>query len=82
MTDYIPLNCNLHDHLEALATLRKQCQIVYRQDDNQCTETRDMIVDIYTKNKEEFVVLRAGEVIRLDALIKVDGISFIGFDST
>lgn len=76
-TDYIPLNCNLHDHLEALTTLRKQCYIVYQQDDGQRIETIDTIADVYTRNKEEFVVLRAGEVIRLDALIEVDRLSFI-----
>lgn len=80
MTDYIPLNCNLHDHLEALATLRKQCRIVYQQADGRRTETIDIIADVYTRNKEEFVVLGAGEVIRLDALIEVDGLPFIEFD--
>lgn len=81
MTDYIPLDCSLHDHLEALSTLCKRCQIVYQQADGQRTETVDTIADIYTKNKEEFVVLGGGKVIRLDALIKVNGLSFIGFDS-
>lgn len=80
MADYIPLNCNLHDHLEVLATLRKQCRIVYQRADGRRTETIDTIADVYTRNKEEFVVLRGGEVIRLDALIEVDGLSFIEFD--
>lgn len=80
MTDYIPLNCNLHDHLEALATLRKRCRIVYQQVDGQRAETIDTIADVYTRNKEEFALLGAGEVIRLDALIEVDGLSFIEFD--
>lgn len=76
MTDYIPINCNLHDHLEACATLRKRCEIIYQQADGRRIETVDIIADIYTRNKEEFAVLGAGEIIRLDALIEVDELSF------
>ncbi|QBQ53438.1 hypothetical protein [Nitrosococcus wardiae] len=73
MTDYVPINCNFHDHLEALATLRKQCRIVYQTADGKLIETFDTIADIYTKHKEEFAVLGSGEIIRLDTLKEVDG---------
>jgi Rho-binding antiterminator len=73
MSDYIPINCNLHDRLEALATLRKQCRIIYQTSEGKTVETLDTFTDIYTKNKEEFAVLDSGTLIRLDALLEVDG---------
>ncbi|BAW79881.1 hypothetical conserved protein [Candidatus Nitrosoglobus terrae] len=73
MTDYIPISCDLHDHLEILATFRKPCQIAYRTTHSEVVEILDTIVDIYTKNKEEFVLLDSGKSTRLDMLIKVDG---------
>jgi Rho-binding antiterminator len=76
MTDYVPISCDLHDRLEALATLRKRCQIVYRATNGETIETLNTIADIYTKNKEEFAVLGSGENIRLDMLIEVDGQSY------
>lgn len=73
MSNYVPINCNFHDHLEALATLRKQCRIVYQTPDGNIIETRDTIANLYTKNKEEFAVLGSGEIIRLDTIIEADG---------
>ncbi|ADE13648.1 conserved hypothetical protein [Nitrosococcus halophilus Nc 4] len=73
MTDYVPINCNCHDHLEALATLSKRCRIVYQTADGKIIETLDTIADIYTKHQEEFAVLGSGETIRLDTLKEVDG---------
>jgi Rho-binding antiterminator len=73
MPDYIPINCNLHDHLEALATLRKQCRILYQTPEGEIIEALDTLADIYTKNKEEFVRLGSGAIIRLDALLEVNG---------
>ncbi|ABA56745.1 hypothetical protein [Nitrosococcus oceani] len=77
MPDYIPINCNFHDQLEALATLRKQCHIFYQTMDGKIIETLDTITDIYTKNQEEFTVLGSGEIIRLDRLLEVDGQSYL-----
>ena len=76
MSDYIPINCNLHDRLEALATVRKQCQVIYQTSEGEIIETLDILADIYTENKEEFVKLGSGNIIRLDALLEVDGQSY------
>jgi Rho-binding antiterminator len=80
--DYVPINCNLHDRLEALATLRKRCRIVYQTADGEIIEALDTITDVYTKNKEEFATLGSGETTRLDMLIEVDGQSYTAMDST
>jgi len=76
MTDYVPISCDLHDRLEALATLRKRCQIIYQAAHNETIETFDTIADVYTKNEEEFAVLGSGKTIRLDRLVEVDGQSY------
>lgn len=81
MVDYVPINCNFHDHLEALATFHKQCQIVYQTADGKIIETLGTIADIYTKNKEEFTVLGSGKIIRLDRLLEADGQSRLKMDT-
>lgn len=71
--EYKPINCNYYDELEAIATLKKKVLVKYQEKD-QTLEAPDVrILDLYTKNKEEFVVLDNGRTIRLDYLIEVDG---------
>ncbi|CAB1277167.1 hypothetical protein [Candidatus Nitrosacidococcus tergens] len=76
MSNYIPINCDLHDRLEILATYGKFCSIIYQEKNGGCSEVNDKIVDIYTKNKEEFILLSSNQSIRLDRLITVDGQSY------
>ena len=71
---YVPINCSYYDELEAIATLRKKVTVEY-YDENGKEMSIDKvgIKDLYTKKKEEFVVLDNGMTLRLDYLIKVDG---------
>jgi Rho-binding antiterminator len=70
---YTPINCEFHDLLESLATLRKRTHIVFRNDEG-ATEQRDAtIVDIRVREGAEFVELDSGDSLRLDHLIEVDG---------
>lgn len=73
MTDYIPVDCDFHDELEALATLRQVCQITYRNADNQVVDVQGQIVDIYTADRAEFLKLKNGTEIRLDQIVSVNG---------
>jgi Rho-binding antiterminator len=72
-TDYRPINCNYYDELEAIATLRKRVPIIYESKNGPITVEGVGIRDLYTKDKEEFLVLTNGQTIRLDFLIEVDG---------
>lgn len=72
-TDYRPINCSYYDELEAIATLRKRVAVIYEGKQGQQKLEAVGIVNLYTKNKEEFVVLTNGQTIRLDHLISVDG---------
>ena len=71
--DYQPINCNFYDELTLLSMRKKSCEIVYRVSEQKITSMTGVIRDIYTKNKEEFIVLESGLTIRLDKLISVDG---------
>ncbi|MFT5368982.1 MAG: Rho-binding antiterminator [Candidatus Latescibacterota bacterium] len=77
MSDYIPISCSLHDELEAAATLRKLCDIVYRVDGEDRVVTGG-IADLYARNQIEYLLLDSGVEIRLDCLIQFNGKDFGG----
>ncbi len=73
MQPYRLIDCGFHDELEALATLRQTCQIVYHKEDG-VTETLDSrIVDVYAQAGADFIKLQNGTIIRADQLISVAG---------
>jgi Rho-binding antiterminator len=69
---YLPINCNSYDILLAKATLKTNCKISYTNEDGNVLQTEGVIIDVYTKVKEEFLQLNNGIIIRLDKLILVD----------
>jgi Rho-binding antiterminator len=69
-TPYTPIDCSMYDVLEALATLRRPAEIVYRDDDDAMVTTRDVIADVYSRENAEYVRLA---IVRLDRLVTVDG---------
>ncbi|MBD3882283.1 hypothetical protein IFO70_10980 [Phormidium tenue FACHB-886] len=72
MDTYIPVSCDFHDELEAIATLRQTCRIVYRNATDETTEVQGRIVDIYAANRADFLKLENDTVIRLDRVISVN----------
>ncbi|MFA9219095.1 MAG: hypothetical protein ACEQSK_18585 [Sphingomonadaceae bacterium] len=76
--NYQPISCELHDVLEAAATLRKRVAVMALDADGARTTREARITDIFGKNGIEYVVLDSGETIRLDALAEVDGVAFKG----
>lgn len=77
MADYTPISCALHDELEAVATLRKKCDIVYGTNGN-VFEASGVIADLYARDGIEYLCLDGGLEIRLDHLIGVNGKDFGG----
>lgn len=69
---YQPISCDYHDELTLLAVRKKNCTIVYQHESGTNT-VHGVIKDIYTRNKEEFLLLSGGQEIRLDRLVSVDG---------
>jgi Rho-binding antiterminator len=73
MEPYIPINCNFYDELEALATMKRTCRIVFRHENGAVSAVQAVILDLFIINKVEYMKLDSGLEIRLDKLIEVDG---------
>ena len=72
MDDYTPVSCDFHDELEAIATLRQTCRIVYRTDATATAEIEGRIVDVYAANHADYVKLEDGTIIRLDRVVSLN----------
>ncbi|MDO9356995.1 MAG: hypothetical protein Q7T55_25080 [Solirubrobacteraceae bacterium] len=81
MTDYRPINCEFHDVLESVATVRRRCRIEYVAEDGAPRIVDALIVDVFARDGVEYIALDSGELIRLDALTKVDGVAADAFDT-
>lgn len=73
MDQYIPVSCDFHDELEALATLRQVCQVIYRNESDEVIEVCDRIVDVYAAHHADYMRLSNGAEIRLERVISVNG---------
>lgn len=73
---YRPIDCALHDRLEAHATVGRVVRIVARAPNGETREIEDRVVDVFARGGEEFVRTAGGELIRLDRLESVDGVAF------
>jgi Rho-binding antiterminator len=78
MTDYQPINCSYYDELEAIATLKKVVTVVYRDEQGEEIDATTRITNLYTRSKEEFMVLENGTQFRLDRLVSADGKVVVG----
>jgi Rho-binding antiterminator len=68
MSDYTPVSCDLHDKLEAIATLHRTSQITYRNEADETVKVESKIVDIYAHEGADYCKLENDTVIRLDRL--------------
>jgi len=78
---YIPIDCGFHDLLLDRATRRSVVELEYLDSNAQATTKATVIKDVYTKQKEEFLLMDDGEIIRLDQIVSVDGIKPKGDNS-
>lgn len=74
---YTPIDCNLYDVLEAMATQRKEVSLRYTGDHGP-QEIKTMISNLVTRNKEEYLITSQQEEIRLDRIVAIDDIDFTG----
>ena len=74
---YVRIACAIYDNLELLAMRGTEQTILYN-DESAVKETRSKIVDIFTKEKSEFLRLENDMVIRLDHLISVGDLKIEG----
>ncbi len=76
---YCPISCDFHSELELLALRRTAIEIHYRNNDRAETTVHAPILDLYTRNGEEFLLLPGQKEIRLDCLISVNGLKLVDF---
>ena len=67
---YQPIDCTLHDRIEAHATLHETVRIVYR-DGDRVVEIRDRIIDWFVKDGAEYMRIANGAVVRLDRVVSM-----------
>ena len=72
MSEYTPVDSKLFDRLRATATMDKECSITYRNENNEPTEVRGRIVDVYSSGDGEWCKLSDNTVIRLDKIEKFE----------
>ena len=70
---YTPISCAFYDRLEILAMRKTPTTIRYRDDEDHEQQIAAVVVDVYSKHKQEWVKLDDGTTIRLDRLISADG---------
>lgn len=68
MSDYTPVNSKLYDRLRATATMKQECHISYRNENNEPTEVRGSIVDVYAAEGAEWCKLNDDTLVRLDKI--------------
>ena len=69
---YQPIDCSFHDLLLAKATLREKVEVQYLSVEGKQLTTNAVITDVFTRNKEEFLILDNDETIRLDRIVSVN----------
>lgn len=70
---YIPIDCNFYDEMEAIATIKSECEIVFSNSVGATIKICGHIKTFLNRNGEEFVELSDKRMIRLDKLISVNG---------
>ncbi len=69
---YIPIDCSYHDMIIECIVFKKRLTLVY--DNHGSPQTiKTTLLDVFTKNGEEFIKLDSGALIRLDYIISIDG---------
>ncbi|MHA6202934.1 hypothetical protein ACXU4B_00750 [Dyella soli] len=70
---YVPISCEFHDLLEALATTGRPAQMGFRDAAGEVQRRMASIVDVFARDAAEYLSTSTGETVRLDQLLDVDG---------
>lgn len=72
MEEYKPVNCDFYDDLEAYSILKKELEILYENEEGETITIFGRIIDIYSKDRIEYMLLDSGKEIALTQLVRVD----------
>ena len=70
---YQSISCSYYDQLEAYATKRTECEILFSDNGNESV-VKGIITDIFAKDGAEYLKMNNALVIRLDKIISINGI--------
>lgn len=73
-TNYQPINCSFYDNFEAAIVRRRQVDIAYLLPDDGVKEVKVQLKDLKTRLTEEYVQLANEQWLRLDRIVRVDGV--------
>lgn len=73
--NYKPIDCNLYDYLEEAATLKTKCVFVITVNGD-LRIVNGQIVDLFVREKVEYLKLKKGTELRLDTIQQFNDIDF------
>ena len=68
MSTYLPLSCDLLEHLKQISRSLKECRLTYINQDGQFISREGQIVDIYEARGRDCCQLSDGSIICLDRI--------------
>ena len=71
-SEYQPINCNYYDEIVLVIMRRKKCLIHFYNEEKIEEKLKALIIDVYARDKVEYMKLEDGKEIRLDQLIALD----------
>lgn len=74
--EYKPIACGLYDELELRALRKHPVKLTFINSKNQTEISECIIVDLFSKDKTEFLKTDVGKIIRLDDVLELDNIIF------
>jgi Rho-binding antiterminator len=73
---YISVACGLYESIELAVIRKSMIRLNYKTSDGNLSEISDQPINLISKNKAEFVLLKSGLEIKLDKILTIDGITF------
>lgn len=70
--EYQPINCNYYDEIVLIIMRKKKCLIHFYNEKAKEEKLNGLIIDVYAREKVEYMKLEDGKEIRLDQIIALD----------
>lgn len=73
---YKPIACGLYDELELRALRKTEVTLIFLNDKKEPETIECIILDLFSKDKVEYLKTDGSKIIRLDDVIELDNIIF------
>lgn len=72
MSDYKPIDCGFYDYIESAIIKKEKVDLEFYDEAGNSVKSKDLLIDVFSKDKVEYLKTYSGLIIRLDNLIKID----------